>query len=85
MKRKWPKLDSDEAAERFVAEADLTEYDFSQMIPMRFEIAPKSAVMNMRLPAPLLAAVKAKARAQGLPYARYVRMVLEADLRHGRS
>ena len=29
-------MTTDEEAERFVAEADLTEYDFSQMTPVRF-------------------------------------------------
>ena len=47
---------------------------------MRFEMQPKSASLNMRLPAPLLDALKSKARAKGVPYTRYVRMLLEADL-----
>ena len=44
---------------------------------MRFEIEPKAAALNMRLPRSLLEAVKAKARSRGIPYTRYVRMVLE--------
>ncbi len=44
---------------------------------MRFEIEPKAAALNMRLPRSLVEAVKAKARAQGIPYTRYVRRVLE--------
>lgn len=36
MKKDWPRLTTDDEAERFVAEADLTEYDFSQMTPVRF-------------------------------------------------
>ena len=75
-----PSLRSDEAAERFVATADLSEYDLSGFEPMRFELAPKSAALHMRLPAPLLEAVKVKARARGIPYTRYVRMLLEADV-----
>ncbi|HEU0198204.1 MAG TPA: BrnA antitoxin family protein [Nevskiaceae bacterium] len=73
-----PSLRNDADAERFVAEANLTEYDLSGFKPMRFEIAPKSAALNMRLPAPLLAAVKAKARTLGVPYSRFVRAALEA-------
>ena len=46
----------------------------------RFEFAPKAASLNMRLPAALLDAVKAKAKARGIPYTRYVRMLLEADV-----
>ena len=75
-----PRLRSDAQAEAFVASADLTEYDLSGFRPMRFEIAKKEAALNMRLPAALLDAVRAKAKAAGIPYARYVRMVLEADI-----
>jgi predicted DNA binding CopG/RHH family protein len=79
-----PSLRSDEAAEAFVAEADLTQYDLSGFRPMRFEIEPKSAALNMRLPASLLAALKAKAKAKGVPYTRYVRMLLETDVAQSR-
>lgn len=75
-----PSLRSDAEAEAFITKADLTEYDLSGFRPMRFEIAPKEAALNMRLPGALLEAVKAKAKAKGVPYARYVRMLLEADV-----
>lgn len=45
---------------------------------MRFGIEPKAASLNMRLPAALLDAVKAKA--SGIPDTRHVRMLLETDL-----
>ena len=60
-----PSLRSDAQAEAFVASADLTEYDLSGFRPMRFEIAKKEAALNMRLPAALLDAVRAKAKAAG--------------------
>jgi predicted DNA binding CopG/RHH family protein len=72
-----PTLRSDAAAERFVTTADLTEYELSGFKPMRFEFEPKSAALNMRLPLSLLDAVKAEARSRGIPYTRYVRMLLE--------
>jgi predicted DNA binding CopG/RHH family protein len=75
-----PPLASDAEAEDFVEMADLSEYDLTGFIPMRFEIEPKSASLNMRLPAPLLDAVKAKAKANGISYTRYVRMLLETDV-----
>jgi predicted DNA binding CopG/RHH family protein len=75
--KKMPSLRSDAAAERFVATADLTQYDLSGFKPMRFEIEPKSASLNMRLPQQLLNAVKSEARSRGIPYTRYVRMLLE--------
>ncbi|VCU69924.1 hypothetical protein PIGHUM_01989 [Pigmentiphaga humi] len=75
-----PSLSSDEAAEAFVAGADLSDYDLSDFKPMRFEVVEKEAVLNIHIPVALLEAVKAKAAAKGIPYARYVRMVLEADI-----
>lgn len=78
-----PTLRTDEEAEDFVANADLTEYDLSQFRPVRFELEPKSASLNMRLPAELLDAIKARAKARGIPYTRYVRMLLETDVMQG--
>ena len=79
-----PSLRSDAAAERFVEKADLSTYDLSGFKPMRFEIEPKAGALNMRLPVSLLEAVKAKAKAKGVPYTRYVRMLLEMDVARGR-
>jgi predicted DNA binding CopG/RHH family protein len=77
MKKKIPVFRTDEEAERFVAEADLTEYDLSQFKPVRFEFEKKSARVNMRLPETLLNAVKARAQARGIPYQRFIREALE--------
>ena len=82
--KKIPALRSDEEAERFVDTADLSEYDLSEFKPMRFELAKKEASLNMRLPSSLMNAIRAKAEALGIPYSRYVRMVLEADVQRGR-
>lgn len=76
---KIPEFKTDAEAEAFL-EQDLSGLDFKQFKPMRFEIAPKDATLNMRIPAALPDAVRAKAKAKGIPYTRYVRMVLEADL-----
>ena len=77
MKKKIPVFRTDEEAERFVETADLTEYDLSQFKPVRFEFEKKAARVNMRLPEPLLAAVKERARARGIPYQRFIRELLE--------
>ena len=77
-----PSLVSDTDAERFVDTADLSRYDLSGFKPMNFEFAPKSAAMHMRLPQNLLDALKAKAKAKGIPYTRYVRLLLESDVAH---
>ena len=82
--KKIPALRSDEEAERFVDSADLSEYDLSDFKPMRFELAKKEASLDMRLPSSLMNAIRAKAEALGIPYSRYVRMVLEADVQRGR-
>jgi predicted DNA binding CopG/RHH family protein len=75
-----PSLRSNAAAEKFVASADLTEFDLSGFESMSFEFAKKEAALNMRIPSALLDAVKAKAAKMGVPYTRYVRMLLEADV-----
>jgi predicted DNA binding CopG/RHH family protein len=77
MKKKIPVFRTDEEAKRFVAEADLTEYDLSQFKPVRFEFEKKAARVNMRLPETLLSAVKARAKARGIPYQRFIREALE--------
>jgi predicted DNA binding CopG/RHH family protein len=77
MKKKLPKLRSDKEAETFVAKSDLTEYDLSGMRTVRFEFQPKSERVNMRLPRPLLDAVKATAAKAGIPYQRFIRQTLE--------
>jgi len=75
-----PALMSDEQAEHFVENADLTEYDLSQFKPMQFELQPKSERVNMRLPKPLLDAARARAQAEGIPYQRFIRRALEMAL-----
>jgi predicted DNA binding CopG/RHH family protein len=77
MKKKIPTFRSDEEAEGFVDTADLSEYDLSGARPVRFEFEKKAARINMRLPVPLLEAVKEKARARGIPYQRFIRETLE--------
>ena len=78
MKKKLPKLRTDEAAEKFVAESDLTQYDLSGLRTMRFEFEPKTERVNMRLPRRLLEVVKASAAKAGMPYQRFIRQAIEA-------
>ncbi|MFO1392250.1 MAG: CopG family antitoxin [Steroidobacteraceae bacterium] len=58
----------------------MTRYDLRALTPARFEFAPKSARLNMRLPEDLLTAVKHAAADRGMPYQRFVRQVLERAL-----
>jgi predicted DNA binding CopG/RHH family protein len=85
MKKKIPRFRTDEQAEQFVAKADLTEYDLADFRPARFEFHKKNARVNMRLPVPLLDAVKKIARARGIPYQRVIREALEGAVTKSKS
>lgn len=76
--KKMPKFESDEAAEKFVEAADLSQYDLSGFKPMSLEALMKEVQVNVRLPQPLYQAVKDAAARQGVPYSRFVRSALEA-------
>jgi predicted DNA binding CopG/RHH family protein len=78
MKKTIPNFRTDQEAERFVDTANLAEYDLSGGIPVRFEFEKKAARVNMRLPEPLLEAVKKRAKARGIPYQRFIREALES-------
>ncbi|MCA3254134.1 MAG: BrnA antitoxin family protein [Alphaproteobacteria bacterium] len=81
MSKPLPHLTSDEAAEAFLETADLSEFDLAAMRPHSFEFAPKSRQINMRVPEPLLDAVKARAAERGMSYQRFIRQTLEEALR----
>jgi predicted DNA binding CopG/RHH family protein len=76
MKKKVPRLKTDCEAEAFLAQ-DLSNLDFSQFKAAWFEFEKKDEQINMRVPKPLLAAVKARAKARGIPYTRLIRETLE--------
>lgn len=75
-KRKVPQFKTDEEAEAFL-EQDLSDLDFSQFKPMRFEFQPKQKSINLRISEELLKAVQTHAKRQGIPYQRYIRQALE--------
>jgi predicted DNA binding CopG/RHH family protein len=62
-----PTFKTDEEAEVFVETADLSDYDLSGFKPVHFEFHAKDRRINMRLPQPLLEAVKAAAKSEGVP------------------
>jgi predicted DNA binding CopG/RHH family protein len=76
MKKKLPRLKTDRQAEAFLAQ-NLSQLDFSQFKPTRFEFEKKDDQINLRVPKTLLEAVKARARARGIPYTRFIRETLE--------
>jgi len=76
MKKKVPRLKTDKQVEAFLAQ-DLSNLNFSQFKPVQFEFERKDEQINMRVPRPLLIAVKARAKARGIPYTRFIRETLE--------
>jgi len=76
MKKKVPHFKSDAEAEAFL-EQDLSDLDFSQFKPVKFEFETKTARINMRLPESLLEAVKKRASTRKMPYQRFIREILE--------
>jgi predicted DNA binding CopG/RHH family protein len=77
--RKVPILRTDEEAEAFLMQ-DLSDLDFSQFKRMHFEFEKKEAQLNMRVPESLLDAVKDRAKKKGIPYTRYIRLLMEQDV-----
>jgi predicted DNA binding CopG/RHH family protein len=80
MKRKFPEFKTDADAEAFVETADLSEYDLSDMVPMRFELRRKDKSVSLRLPEGLLNEVRGAAKRANMPYQRFIRMAIERAL-----
>jgi predicted DNA binding CopG/RHH family protein len=83
-KKQLPTLKSDAEAEAFVAGADLTEFDLSKLVPVRFELKRKDKSVNLRLPDDLLTAVRERAQREKIPYQRFIRLALERALQHAK-
>ena len=79
-KKQIPVFNTDQEAERFVETADLTKFDLSQFKSVQFEFEKKEAQLNMRLPQPMLEAVKERAKTRGIPYTRLIREMIEKGL-----
>jgi predicted DNA binding CopG/RHH family protein len=69
-------MTTDAEAEAFLAQ-DLSALDLTQFRPLTWEANPKTARINMRLPQPLMDALKARAAQRGIPYQRLIREALE--------
>ena len=79
MPRQVPRLGSDEAAEAFL-DQDLSDLDFSQFEPARFVFETTSERIDMRVPKPLLDALKVLASQRGMPFTRLIREMMEREL-----
>jgi predicted DNA binding CopG/RHH family protein len=82
MKKKFPEFKTDAEAEAFVETADLSEYDISDMVPMRFELRRKDKAVSLRLPEQLLDEVRRHAKRANIPYQRFIRMAIERALHY---
>jgi len=76
MSKQLPQLKTDREAEDFL-EGDLSNLDFTQFQPVHFEFEKKDEQINLRISGSLMAAVRARANARGIPYTRYIRETLE--------
>jgi predicted DNA binding CopG/RHH family protein len=81
MKKTIPNFETDQQAQDFVDTANLADYDLSGGTTVQFEFEAKSAHINMRVPQPLLDAVKERARLRGIPYTRFIRQLMEREVR----
>lgn len=80
-KKRLPVLHTDEEAERFVAESDLTQYDLSGGIPLsEFELRMKDASIHLRLPQGQLDQIKSEAQRRGIPYQRFMRELIQRGM-----
>ena len=80
MTKTIPAFRTDQEAQDFVDSADLSDYDLSGGRPVQFEFEAKSAHINMRVPKPLLDAVKERAKLRGIPYTRFIRQLIEREI-----
>ncbi len=79
--KRLPLLRTDEEAEDFVANADLTQYDLSHRISLsEFELRMKDASIHMRMPQGQLDEIKAEAEKRGIPYQRFMRELIQRGM-----
>jgi predicted DNA binding CopG/RHH family protein len=80
MAKTLPPMNSDAEAEALL-DQDLSDYLHSgNFKPITFEFLPKDEKVNLRLATPLLDNIRKKAEAEGVPYQKYIRLVLERDV-----
>ncbi len=77
----FPVHKTDAEAEKFVDEADLSEYDFSNFKPISLELRKKNARLELRLPEEQLHAVKQAAKQLGIPYTRLIRQFIDQGMK----
>lgn len=79
-RKPWPKLKTDHDVDAFVAEADLSEYEWGSLEPVHHEFEDKAARVTMRMPESQLARIKAEASKRGIKYQRFMRELMERGM-----
>lgn len=85
MKRKIPTFKTDEDAEIFVSNEDLSHFDLSGGELVKFEFKLKDKSISLRLSDDLLAAVQERAAHEGIPYQRFIRQAIEHEVARSRT
>ena len=80
MKKHFSSFETDEEAERFVATADLTDYDITGGKLVQFELKSRETSVSIQLPKRLLDAVRDRAASAGVSDQRFIRMAIERAL-----
>jgi predicted DNA binding CopG/RHH family protein len=76
MKKRLPTLKSDAEAETFVATVDLTEYDLSAMVPVRFTLNPGTVPLSVDLPKHVVDEARTKATDSGVPLQNFIQTAI---------
>ena len=81
MKKKLPKLKSDDDVEHLL-DTDMSSYLTAEnFTAMSFEFEPKEKVVNLRMSAGLLDRVKRAALQKKMPYQKFIRQSLEVAVK----
>ncbi len=75
-----PPLKTDQEAERFVDEADLSQFDLSGFKSMNFELEKKDVNISIRFSQGQLRQVRAEAEKRNVPYQRFIRQLIQRGL-----
>jgi len=81
-RKPWPKLKTHDEVDAFIAEADLSEYDWGQPKPVSHEFEDKSARVTMRMSESQLARIKAEAERRGMKYQKFMRVLMERGMQN---
>ena len=80
-KKPWPILKTDEEVDAFVADADLSEYEWGPLERVHNEFENKSERVTIRMPEGQLKQIKEEAQKRGVKYQRFMRELMSRGFR----